>query len=138
MRNFAKLQKSAKLQKNAISYFMQFICIGMRFCGAIKKHRVTRPLQRDRVHYDFDFKEFLKCDKRDTTASAGSVTQPPLPPLGGRGLSRPSRHGFLFTEWLYAMWCQNRKFLQKRCGGQNGSACCDADGRERPALKNFS
>ncbi|HFW4265317.1 TPA: hypothetical protein ACIBOF_003370 [Salmonella enterica subsp. diarizonae serovar 61:r:-] len=131
MRNFEKLQKFAILiYMQSISIFMQRNTI---FYGQAQQ----KAQQRNKKCCATDFKGFFKRNKRNMTASAVAQHNTPLPPLGGRGLLRPSRCGFLFTEWLYAVRCQNRKFLQKRCGGQNGSACCDADGRERPALKNF-
>lgn len=109
MRNFAKLQKSAKLQKNAVLIKIHSYCISIRCDSACEDSGVTRPLQRDRFCHYTDFKGFLTRYKRDTTASAGSVTQPPHPPLGGWGLSRPSRHGFYSHSAL--MQCLRKEVI---------------------------
>ncbi|EIJ2215465.1 hypothetical protein LIA64_002655 [Salmonella enterica] len=125
MRNFAKLQKSAKWQKNAILIEMQLNRLVMHFNKALEIMRGTKAGQRDEVSDITDFKGFFICDERDTTASAGSGTQPPHPPLGGWGLSRPSRHGFyshsvrmqclMQQNTTAADFRQNRKILQKQC-----------------------
>ncbi|HCP9902554.1 TPA: hypothetical protein OGI49_005029 [Salmonella enterica] len=94
MRSFSKLQKSAKLQKYAILLKNRFLCI-FSHCDSLRGALgVTSALQRDSLCHGIDFKGIFNCDVRDATASAGSVTQPPHPPLGGWGLSHPSRHGF--------------------------------------------
>lgn len=83
MRNFSKLQKSAKLQKYAILLKIRFLCI-FSYCDSLRGALgVTGALQRDRLCHGIDFKWFFGCDTRDTTASAGSVTQPPSTPFRG-------------------------------------------------------
>lgn len=125
MRNFAKLQKSAKWQKNAILIEMQLKRLVMHFNKALEIMRGTKAGQWGGVSNITDFKGFFIWDERDTTASAGSGTQPPHPPKGGWGLSRPSRCGFYSHSALMqclmqqnttaAGFRQNRKILQKQC-----------------------
>lgn len=86
--------KTTSLHKNTNLIYMQKICmfIHLILTGQIQAGQV--PGQRDRVCPGTDFKGFFTRDNRDITASVGSGTQPPLPPLGGRGLSHPSRLDF--------------------------------------------
>ncbi|EIS6144211.1 hypothetical protein L0C16_001882 [Salmonella enterica] len=98
MRNFAKLQKSAKWQKNAILIEMQLNRLVMHFNKALEIMRGTKAGQRDWVSNITDFKGFFIWDERDTTASAGSGTQPPHPPpLGGGGVC-PARAVTVFIH----------------------------------------
>lgn len=91
---FTNSQKITNLHKNAESIFMQMFCIKNHLLLAGQILAGQGAGQRDKICHDIDFKGFSNRDKRDTTASAGSGTQPPLPPLGGRGLSHPSRPNF--------------------------------------------
>ncbi|EIT5351201.1 hypothetical protein L2J38_004457 [Salmonella enterica] len=59
MRNFAKLQKSAKWQKNAILIEMQLNRLVMHFNKALEIMRGTKAGQRDEVSDITDFKGFL-------------------------------------------------------------------------------
>lgn len=118
MRNFSKLQKSAKLQKYAILLKKRFLCIFIH-CGSLRDALgVTKALQRDRLCHVIDFKWFFNCDTRDATASAGSVTQPPHPPLGGWGLSHPSRHDFYSHSALMQRDGKIANFCRNDAGGK--------------------
>lgn len=92
MCNFTDSQKPTNLHFYATLVAMQTYCIKNHGDNEILKNTVTQALHGDRLCHRFDFKGFLFGDNGDTTASAGPVTQPPLPPLGGRGLSPTSRH----------------------------------------------
>ncbi|EIE9851370.1 hypothetical protein LFB55_003589 [Salmonella enterica] len=59
MRNFAKLQKSAKWQKNAILIEMQLNRLVMHFNKALEIMRGTKAGQRDEVSDITDFKGFF-------------------------------------------------------------------------------
>ncbi|EIM6979170.1 hypothetical protein LNU76_005001 [Salmonella enterica] len=147
MRNFAKLQKSAKWQKNAILIEMQLNRLVMHFNKALEIMRGTKAGQRDEVSDITDFKGFFIWDERDTTASAGSGTQPPHPPLGGVGFVPPEPSRFLFTFGAYAVPDATKHYRRglsaksqnfaKAMQEVTGSAFRDADGRERPSLKIF-
>ncbi|HGI9864303.1 TPA: hypothetical protein ACJVS1_001702 [Salmonella enterica subsp. enterica serovar Montevideo] len=116
MRNFAKLQKSAKLHKNAILIYMQSISIFMQRNTIFWGQAQHKTQHRNKKCCATDFKGFFKRNKRNMTASEEAQHNPPLPPLGGRGFVAPEPLRFLFTFSAYAVRCQNRKFLQKRCG----------------------
>lgn len=92
------LQKITNLHKNAELIFMQLFCIKNHSFLAGQVLAGQGAGQRDGICPSVDFKGFSNRDKRDTTASAGSGTQPPLPPLGGRGLSHPSRPNFYSSD----------------------------------------
>lgn len=78
MRNFL-----TKLHIFAILLKIRFLCIFSQ-CDSLRGALgVTGALQRDRLCHGIDFKWFFGCDTRDTTASAGSVTQPPSTPFRG-------------------------------------------------------
>lgn len=94
MRNFAKLQKSVKLQKNADSKNMHIKRINNRRNKYFYRQAQHKAQQRNKKCCATDFKGFFRRNKRNTTASVVAQHQPPLPPLGGRGLLRPSRCGF--------------------------------------------
>ena len=91
---FVNSQKITNLHKNAELIFMQLFCIKNHLFLAGQILAGQGAGQRDKICPSVDFKGFSYRGKRDTTASAGSGTQPPLPPLGGRGLSHPSRPNF--------------------------------------------
>ncbi|HCP9902551.1 TPA: hypothetical protein OGI49_005026 [Salmonella enterica] len=117
MRNFAKLQKSSKLHKNAALIYMQFISIFMQRNTIFWGQAQHKTQHRNKKCCATDFKGFFKRNKRNMTASEEAQHNPPLPPLGGRGFVAPEPLRFLFTFSAYAARWQNCKFLQKRCGG---------------------
>lgn len=104
MIKFTNSQEITNLHKNAESIFMQLFCIKNHLFLAGQILAGQSVGQRDRICPNVDFKGFSYRDKRDATASAGSGTQPPLPPLGGRGLSHPSRP--IFYSSNIHMQCQ--------------------------------
>ncbi|WP_079953125.1 hypothetical protein [Salmonella enterica] len=126
MRNFAKLQKSAKLQKNADSKNMHIKCINSQRNKYFYQQAQHKAQQRNKKCCATDFKGFFRRNRRNTTASVVAQHQPPHPPLGGWGLLRPSRCGFYSHSVLMqclrqqnindADFRQNRKIWQKQCG----------------------
>ncbi|MDL4916166.1 MAG: hypothetical protein QRY16_21105 [Enterobacterales bacterium endosymbiont of Blomia tropicalis] len=104
MIKFTNLQKITNLHKNAESIFMQLFCIKNHLFLARQILAGQDAGQRDMICPSVDFKGVSNRDKRDITASAGSGTQPPLPPLGGRGLSHLSRPNFYSSN--IHMQCQ--------------------------------
>ncbi|EAQ9804297.1 hypothetical protein EAN25_05840 [Salmonella enterica] len=125
MRNFAKLQKSAKLQKNADSKNMHIKCINSQRNKYFYQQAQHKAQQRNKKCCATDFKGFFRRNRRNTTASVVAQHQPPHPPLGGWGLLRPSRCGFYSHSALMqcqmqqnttaAGFRQNRKIFQKQC-----------------------
>lgn len=53
---------------------MQLKCMKIHRDGNLKKSSLTKSLQSDRFFHRIDLKVFLMRNKRDATASAGSVT----------------------------------------------------------------
>ncbi|EOB3504566.1 hypothetical protein ACSD62_004707 [Escherichia coli] len=92
--NFTNLQKATNLHKNAKIEYMQFICINSQRNKNFKQQAQHDAQQRNKKCCAVDFKCFFNRNKRNTTASVVAQHNTPLPPLGGRGLLRPSRCGF--------------------------------------------
>lgn len=92
--NSTNLQKTTKLQKNAFSKIMHINRIRIQRNKYFYQQAQHKAQQRNKKCCAADFKGFFKRNKRNTTASVVAQHQPPLPPLGGRGLLRPSRCGF--------------------------------------------
>lgn len=83
MRNFAKLQKSAKLHKNAILIYMQSISIFMQRNTIFYGQAQHKTQHRNKKCCSTDFKGFFKRNKRNMTASEEAQHNPPLPPFRG-------------------------------------------------------
>lgn len=92
--NFTSSQKTTNTQKNANSINMHSICIISQRNKDFCQQAQQKAQQRNKKCCATDFKGFFNRNKRNTTASVVAQHQPPLPPLGGRGLLRPSRCGF--------------------------------------------
>lgn len=116
MRNFAKWQKSAILIE------MQLNRLVMHFNKALEIMRGTKAGQRDGISSTTDFKGFFIRDERDTTASAGSGTQPPHPPKGGWGLC-PARAVTVFIHIRRLCSARRNNTLPMRTFGKNGAEC---------------
>lgn len=86
-----KLLNFTNLQKNAFSKIMHINRIRIQRNKYFYQQAQHKAQQRNKKCCATDFKGFFK---RNTTASVVAQHQPPLPPLGGRGLLRPSRCGF--------------------------------------------
>lgn len=94
MFNFTNSQFITSLQNITHSHFNHFKCINTQ-CGKFLISRTwQKAWQRGKKRGTVDFKGFLVRGKRGTATNAAAWQQPPLPPLGGRGLPRSSRHDF--------------------------------------------
>ncbi|HAB4051761.1 TPA_asm: hypothetical protein GBY29_18535 [Salmonella enterica subsp. diarizonae] len=118
MHNFAKLQKSAKLHKNAILIYMQSISIFMQRNTIFWGQAQHKAQHRNKKCCATDFKGFFKRNKRNMTASEEAQHNPPLPPLGGRGLLRPSRCGFYSHSALMQCSVKIANFCRNDAGGK--------------------
>ncbi|HDH0767282.1 TPA: hypothetical protein PIP00_001554 [Klebsiella pneumoniae] len=94
MFNFTCSQKITNLHNFTHSIFNQNKCINNQRGNFLNSEPWQKAWQRGKKRGTFDFKGFLMRGKRGTATNAAAWHQPPLPPLGGRGLPRSSRHGF--------------------------------------------
>lgn len=94
MFNFTNSQIITSLQNITYSLFNHFKCITTRRGKFLILRAWQKAWHRGKKRGTFDFKGFLVRGKRGTATNAAAWQQPPLPPLGGRGLPRSSRHNF--------------------------------------------
>lgn len=94
MCNFTNSQFITNLHNFAYLLFSQNKCINIQRGKFLISSAWQKAWQRGKKRGTVDFKGFLVRGKRGAATNAAAWHQPPLPPLGGRGLPRSSRHGF--------------------------------------------
>lgn len=105
MCNFTSLQFITSLHDFAHSLISQNKCINNQRGKFLISRAWQKAWHRGKKRGTVDFKMFLVRGKRGTATNAAAWHQPPLPPLGGRGLPRSSRHGFYSLNIHIHMQC---------------------------------